>query len=254
MNESRRSESLMSGSSASCAAKTSSLINATVILVHGAWADGSCWTNVILPLQGHGMRVMAVQLPLTSLTGDAEALRRVIERTEGPLVLVGHAYGGAVIAAVEAENVIALVYVAGLAPEHGETVADVFYRAKPHRSAPQLAPDAHGVIWMPDAGFRDAVAPKASQEQLAVMTVVQQPIAVRCIQERAPVPAWKRTPSWYLVAGEDRMIVPETQRFMAERMGATIRAHPVDHSPMYEAPERVVEVIVEAARAAGAMA
>src|SRR6201999_3719397 len=102
-----------------------------------------------------------------------------------------------------------------------ETVADVFYRTAPHPEAPQLAPDAHGVIWMPDEGFAHAVAHKASPEQLAIMAAVQRPIAVQCIQEKAPAPAWKTTPSWYLLAEEDRMILPETQRFLATRMEAT---------------------------------
>ena len=220
----------------------------TAVLVHGAWADGSCWSNVILPLQRRGLKVVAAPIPLTSLTDDAAALRRVIERTTGPVTLVGHAYAGAVIAAVYDDRVRSLVYVAALAPDEGETVANVFYRAKPHPEAPHLAPDAHGFIWMPEDGFSRAVAHNASPDQLAIMAAVQQPIAVQCIQEKAPVPAWKRTRSWYLIAEEDRMILPETQRFMAERMGATILSHNVDHTPMYTEPSRVVDVILSAAR------
>jgi pimeloyl-ACP methyl ester carboxylesterase len=219
----------------------------TVILVHGAWADGSCWSNIILPLQRHGLNVITAPIPLTSLTNDATALQHVIEKTTGPVTLVGHAYAGAVIAAVHDNRVKSLVYVAALAPDEGEAVADVFYRVAPHSKAPQLAPDAYGMIWMPQEGFGNAVAHNASPDQLAIMAAVQRPIAVQCIQEKAPVPAWKTTPSWYLVAEEDRMILPETQRFMAERMNATIRAHTVDHTPMYTAPNLVVDVIVNAA-------
>ena len=181
------------------------------------------------------------------LRDDAAALRRVIERTTGPVILVGHAYAGAVIAAAHDDRVKSLVYIAALAPDEGETVADVFYRTAPHPKAPQLAPDAYGLIWMPEEGFGCAVAHKASPDQLAIMAAVQRPIAVKCIQEKAPAPAWKKTPSWYLVAEEDRMIIPETQRFMATRMDATIRSHSVDHTPMYTAPELVVDVILEAA-------
>jgi pimeloyl-ACP methyl ester carboxylesterase len=224
-----------------------SLRSETVVLVHGAWADGSCWSNVILPLRQQGLRVIAAPIPLTSLTDDAAALRRVIERATGPVILVGHAYAGAVIAAVHDERVKSLVYIAALAPDEGETVADVFYRTTPHPKAPQLAPDAHGLIWMPEEGFGCAVAHKASTDHLAIMAAVQRPIAVQCIQEQAPAPAWKKTPSWYLVAEEDRMIIPDTQRFMATRMDATMRAHRVDHTPMYTAPELVVDVILEAA-------
>ena len=175
-------------------------------------------------------------------------LRRVIERTTGPVILVGHAYAGAVIAAAHDDRVKSLVYIAALAPDEGETVADVFYRTAPHPKAPHLAPDAHGLIWMPEEGFGCAVAHKASPDQIAIMAAVQRPIAVQCIQEKAPAPAWKTNPSWYFIAEEDRMINPETQRFMAGRMGAKIRSYDVDHTPMHTAPELVVDVILEAAR------
>jgi pimeloyl-ACP methyl ester carboxylesterase len=226
----------------------SSLQSATVVLVHGAWADGSCWSNVILPLRNQGLKVTAAPILLTSLTDDAAALGRVIERTTGPVILVGHAYAGAVIAAPRDDRVKSLVYIAALAPDEGETVADVFYRTAPHPKAPHMVPDAHGLIWMPEEGFGCAVAHKASPDQIVIMAAVQRPLAVQCIQEKAPAPAWKKTPTWYLVAEEDRMINPETQRFMAGRMGATIRSHRVDHTPMYTAPELVVDVILEAAR------
>lgn len=220
-----------------------------VVLVHGAWADGSCWNNIILPLQRQGLNVTAAPIPLTSLSNDAAALQRVIERTAGPVTLVGHAYAGAVIAAAYDDRVQSLVYVAALAPDEGETVADVFYRATPHPEAPHLAPDAYGFIWMPEEGFGRAVAHKASHDQLALLAAVQRPIAVQCIQEKAPVPAWKKTPSWYLLAEEDRMIIPETQQFMADRMGATIQSHSVDHTPMHTEPQLVVNVILDAVRA-----
>ena len=223
--------------------------NATVVLVHGAWADGSCWSNVVLPLRQKGMNVIAAPIPLTSLTDDAAAVGRVIERTDGPVILVGHAYAGAVIATARDHRVKSLVYITALAPDEGETVADVFYRTAPHPEAPKLVPDAHGLIWMPEEGFRRAVAHKASPDQIAIMAAVQRPIAVNCIQERAPAPAWKTTPSWWLLAEEDRMINPETQRFMAERTGAIIRSHPVDHTPMYTAPNLVIDVILEASTA-----
>jgi pimeloyl-ACP methyl ester carboxylesterase len=222
--------------------------NATIVLVHGAWADGSCWQKTILPMRKEGLKVTCAPIPLTSLTDDIDALQRVLERTTGPAILAGHAYGGAVIAGPNDDRVRSLVYVAALAPAAGETVADVFYRAKPHPEAPKLQPDVHGLIWMPEGGFAHAVAHKASPDQTMILEAVQRPIAVKCIQEKAPVPAWKTKPSWYLLAEEDRMIAPETQRFMAERMGAKIRTHQVDHSPMYTEPDAVVSVILEAAR------
>jgi pimeloyl-ACP methyl ester carboxylesterase len=227
---------------------SSYLQNATVALVHGAWADGSCWQDIILPLRQQELKVTCAPIPLTSLTDDITALQRVLERTTGPVVLAGHAYGGAVIAAPDDDRIKSLVYVAALAPDEEETVADVFYRADPHPEAPHLAPDDYGFIWMPEEGFCHAVAHNASQDQATIMSAVQRPIALKCIQEKAPKPAWKTRPSWFLLAEEDRMISPETQRFMANRMGANVRSHQVDHSPMFTAPDLVVRVILDAAR------
>ncbi len=224
------------------------LQNGSVVLVHGAWADGSCWSNVILPLRHHGLIVTSAPLPLTSLTDDIAALNRVMERTSGPVTLVGHAYAGAVIAGITEERVKALVYIAALAPDEGETVADVFYRTDPHPTAPRLAPDPHGLIWMPEEGFSQAVAHNVSSDQATIMAAVQRPIAVKCIEEKAPAPAWRTKPSWFLIAEEDRMISPETQRFMADRMRATVRSYGVDHAPMYTQPDLVVGVILEAVR------
>jgi pimeloyl-ACP methyl ester carboxylesterase len=222
--------------------------NATVILVHGAWADGSSWGQVILPLRHQSLRVICAPIPLTSLSEDAAALSRVLERVDGPMLVAGHAYAGAVIAAAGDDKVKALVYIAALAPDEGETVAEVFYREKPHPQAPQLQPDAHGLIWMPPEGFQNAFAQNASDDVKALAESVQRPIAVACIQEPAPKPAWKSKPSWFLVAEEDRMISPKTQHFMAERMGAKVRVHPVDHTPLLTAPEVVVDILTEAAR------
>jgi len=222
----------------------------TVVLVHGAWADGSCWSHVILPLRNNGLNVTAAPIPLTSLSDDSAALRRVIERTDGPLTLVGHAYAGAVIAAADHDRVKSLVYIAALAPDETETVADVFYRAAPHPRTPKLAPDEQGLIWMPEEGFGQAVAHNAASDQITIMAAIQRPISVKCIQEKAPPPAWRSKKSWFLIAEEDRMILPETQHFMADRMGATKRAYPVDHTPMYTAPNLVVDLVLEAAREA----
>jgi pimeloyl-ACP methyl ester carboxylesterase len=177
---------------------------------------------------------------------DVAALDRALERTDGPVVLVAHAYAGAVIAATTNERVRSLVFIAALAPDEGETVAEVFYREKPHPQAPQLTPDAHGFIWMPQEAFGAAFSQHASPERAELFAATQRPIAVACIQEKAPKPAWKVKPSWYLVAEEDRMINPTTQLFMAERMGARIRSEKVDHTPLASAPELVIEMILRA--------
>jgi pimeloyl-ACP methyl ester carboxylesterase len=222
--------------------------NATVVLVHGAWADGSSWNRVILPLVDEGLKVICAPIPLTSLSDDAAALNRVLERTDGPVLLAGHAYAGAVIATATHERVRSLVYIAALAPDEGETVAAVFYREEPHPQAPHLQPDAYGLIWMPQEGFQHAFAQNAPIDVKAITAAVQRPIAVRCIQEPMPKPAWRSRPSWFLIAEEDRMINPNTQHFMAKRMGAKIVAHPVDHTPLITAPELVIDIIREAAR------
>ncbi|HEY2040709.1 MAG TPA: alpha/beta hydrolase [Edaphobacter sp.] len=227
----------------------SSFENATIVLVHGAWADGSSWEAVIRPLQERGLKVVAAPIPLTSLSDDAAALKRTIARTEGPVIVAGHAYAGAVIATANEERVKALVYVAALAPDEGETVAEVFYKDEPHPEAPKLAPDADGLIWMPDSGFDHAFAQNATAEQIALSKALQRPIAVKSIQEPAPAPAWKSKPTWYLIAEQDRMINPRTQHFMAERMKATVRSFAVDHTPLLTAPDKVVDIIVEAAKA-----
>jgi pimeloyl-ACP methyl ester carboxylesterase len=221
--------------------------NAAIILVHGAWADGSCWSNVILPLEKEGLKVTCAPIPLTSFANDVAALNRSIRRAVGPVVLVAHAYAGAVIAATTDKQVKALVYVAALAPDEGEAVAQVFYREAQHPQAPRMAADADGLIWIPEGGFQQGVAHKASADQTSIMQAVQRPLSLQCIEEPVPAPLWKSVPCWYLLAEEDRMINPKTQCFMAERMRATVHSHSVDHTPMYTEPALVTQVILEAA-------
>jgi pimeloyl-ACP methyl ester carboxylesterase len=221
---------------------------ASVVLTHGAWADGSSWARVVTALKAEGTRVIAAPLLLTSLADDVAALNRSLDRTEGPIVLAGHAYAGAVIALARPERVKALVYVTALAPDQGEKVADVFYRVEPHPQAPKLSPDANGLIWLPEGAFETAFAQHASTDDLAVLAAVQRPISVNCIAVPVARPLWKDVPSWFLVAEDDRMIVPETQRYMAERMKAKIRAHAVDHTPSVTAPTVVVDIIRDAIR------
>ena len=222
-------------------------MSATVVLVHGAWADGSSWARVIGPLQSRGLRTLAAPIPLTSLSDDAAALGRALERTDGPVVLVAHAYAGAVIGASTSDRVQSLVFISALAPDEGETVAEVFYRDKASPQAPKLAPDRHGLLWMPDDRFGAAWCQHARPEEAALLAATQRPIAVAAIQEKAPKPAWKTKPSWYLIAEEDRMINPATQLFLARRMGARIRSEKVDHASPITAPEFVVGMVLDAA-------
>ena len=219
----------------------------TVVLVHAAWADASSWNKVIPPLQRRGMQVVAVQIPLTSLSDDIATVRRILKRVSGPVVLVGHSYGGAVITAAGSgdPNVRALVYIAAMAPDEGETVGELLHRAAPHASAPVLVPDKDALLWMSAKGFADAVAHGSFADDALLMAATQKPIAIKCIEEQMTKPAWKEKPSSFLVAARDRMIAPQTQRFMAHRTGGHVHEVEVDHTPLASAPDQVVAIITE---------
>lgn len=223
---------------------TAELTRPTVVLVHAAWADASSWSRIIFLLQRKGMSVTAVQLPLTSLSDDVASVRRVLRRMSGPVVLVGHSYGGAVITAAGSDdpNVKALVYIAAMAPDEGETVGQLLHRATPHPDAPTLAPDEEGFLWMSADGFANAVAPDSSADA-ALMAATQKPIAMKCLQEKLTRPAWIEKPSWFLLAQKDRMISPDTQRFMADRASARTVELDVDYTPIASAPAAVVQII-----------
>ena len=223
-----------------------SIGNVSAVLVHGAWADGSSWSKVVGRLKARGINAVAAPLPLTSLHDDVAALNRTLERIDGPVVLAGHAYAGAVIGSTRADTVKALVYVAALAPAEGETVGDVFYRGEAHPLAPRLSPDQHGLIWLPEEAFAATFAQNATAQELTVLGAVQRPISVSCIGEPVGRTLWTDRPSWFLTAEQDRMISPDTQHFMAQRMNARMHSHQVDHTPIVTAPDVVTDVIVEA--------
>jgi pimeloyl-ACP methyl ester carboxylesterase len=219
----------------------------SVVMAHGGWADGSSWSRVITGLAAHGIKAAAAALPLTDLADDVEALNRSIERMPGPIVLAAHAYAGAVIGLARPERVKALVYVTAFAPDDGEKLTDLFFRAEPHPQAPKLAPDSANLLWLPDDAFPKAFAQNGSADDLTVLAAVQRPLRFSCMTVATAGPVlWKKVPTWYLVAEHDHMIVPATQRFMAERMKAKTRAHPVDHTPIVTAPAPVVDIIRDA--------
>ncbi|PYX04677.1 MAG: alpha/beta hydrolase [Acidobacteria bacterium] len=222
---------------------------ATAVLVHAAWADGSSWNKVTIELQRRGFDVVAAQIPLTSFTDDVAAVRRVLRRQNGPVILVGHSYGGAVITAAGAgeSNVKALVYVAAVVPDEGETVGEIFGRVPPHGKAPRLQPDSDGLLWLTVDDFRKAVAPDASPDDTFLMAVTQKPIALKCLGEPMTRPAWREKPSWFLVADSDIMVSPDTQRFTATRMKSKMTSLPVDHTPLASQPNAVAGVISDAA-------
>ena len=223
-------------------------MDATVVMVHGAWADGSSWGKVIAELRSAGVKSVAAPLPLTSLADDMAALERTLERAASPVVLVANAYAGAIIQSVSAEKVAALVYVAALAPEEGETVGDIFYRVEPHELAPVLGPDQHGLIWLPEDAFPRAFAQHGSDLDQALLAATQRPLAAACLVDPVPRPAWKDRPSWFLATVEDRMIPVENQRFMAERMKARVRTAAADHVPMITKASAIVDILLEAVR------
>jgi len=221
-----------------------------VVLAHGGWADGSSWNKVIAGLRSEGVRAVAAPLPMTTLADDVAMLDHVLERLEGPVVVAAHAYAGAVIGSTMNEKVASLVYVTALAPDEGETVGDVYYWAEHHVLAPDLGPDLHGLIWLPEDAFATAFAQHASPLEQALLAVTQRPLAAACIGVPVERPGWKDRPSRFLVAEEDRMIPAETQRFMAERMKARVHTVPSDHVPMITKASAVVEVLMEAVREA----
>jgi pimeloyl-ACP methyl ester carboxylesterase len=223
-------------------------VSPTIVLAHAAWFDGSSWNKVIFELQQRGHRAIAAQLPLTSLTADVETVRRLVARQKGPVILAGHSYGGAVITAAGAgtDNVEALVYVSAIVPDQAETVGQIFGRTAPHPKAPALQPDADGFFWLDVDDFRNAVTPDTSREETAQLEAVQRPINVKCLDEPLGKAAWHEKPSWFLIAENDRMLSPDTQRFTAERMRSTVVSLPVDHVPLTSKPKAVVEIIEKA--------
>jgi pimeloyl-ACP methyl ester carboxylesterase len=217
-----------------------------VVLVHGAWADGSSWSKVIALLHGQGVHTSAAQLPLITLGDDVAAVDRTIDRMDGPVVLVGHAYGGTVIGATRHPAVKSLVYVAGVAPAEGETAAEAAYRGAPHPLAPKVAPDRNGWVWLPQSAFATAFAPDATTQEQAVLAAVQRPVAVACISTKVERPRWNDLPAWYVLARNDRMVAQENQQLMADRMAARIRPIDSDHTPLVTAAEKVAGTILEA--------
>jgi pimeloyl-ACP methyl ester carboxylesterase len=219
--------------------------NATVVFVPGA--DGSSWGTVINGVAEAGLGVICAPIPLTTLSEDIAAVRRVLGRIDGPVLLVAHAYAGAVIAGVDDEKVKGLVYITALAPDEGEATVEVFTREAPHPDAPKMAPDENGYIWMPHNAILKAFSPNVAADEQVRLEAIQRPINVACILEKAPAPAWRKKPAWFLIAEDDHMILEKTQRFMAERMKATIRTAQADHIPSLTMPKPVIEIVLEAA-------
>lgn len=224
--------------------------NTTVILVHGAFADGSGWGNVIPLLENAGYDVIAVQNSLTSYAEDVATTRRVIDAQQGSAVVVGHSYGGAVItkAALGASNVRALVYVAAFAPDAGENLQALLEKY-PSKIGGALVPDAAGFLYIDRSKFKEVFAADVSKEQLSVLAAAQKPINSQTFGQVYETPAWKEIVSWYLIANNDQAINPALQRVFADRMKATTREVDTSHVPFVSNPTAVAEIIKAAAEA-----
>lgn len=223
--------------------------NVNVMLVHGAWADGSCWSKVILLLKAKGYNVTAAQIPLTSLSDDIAVTRRLLSSQTGPTVLVGHSYGGAVItgAATETPQVKALVYITAFALDEGESLASLSSQGPPSPGSTAVEPDASGFLWINREKFHKAFVADATDDEAYVMSVVQKPLSVASFTGTEGTPAWKSIPSWYLVCTEDQMIPPPAQQFLAQRMNATVRTVAASHAVFMAKAQEVADIIVLAA-------
>jgi pimeloyl-ACP methyl ester carboxylesterase len=223
--------------------------NVNVVLVHGAWADGSSWSKVIPSLQAEGFNVVAAQIPLTSLADDIEVTRRLLRLQTGPTVLVGHSYGGAVIAgaANDMPDVQALVYIAGWGVDEGESLESLSKQGPAPAGVAQLRPDNAGFFWIDTNGFHDAFVADGTPTEAAIMAAVQKPLSVKSFTDISGPVAWKKLPSWFLISGADQMIPPAAQEFFAKRMNATTRTVGASHASLVSHPQEVIEIILAAA-------
>jgi pimeloyl-ACP methyl ester carboxylesterase len=222
----------------------------TVVLVHGAFADGSSWNKIIPLLQAKGLKVVAVQNPLTSLEDDVAAANRIINVQTGPVVLVGHSWGGSVITQAGGnDKVKALVYVAAFAPSLGQApVVDLQAYPAPSGSA-HFIKDADGFLTLPPEAIASDFAQDVSPEEANLIAVTQGPVRGANFEQKVTIAAWANKPSWYIVADQDHMIHPEAQRALAKKIKAKTTVLPTSHVPMVSSPQAVAEVIAEAAAA-----
>jgi len=220
----------------------------TIVLVHGAFADAGGWQHIIPILENDGYNVIAVENPLTSFAADVETTKRLIDAQQGPVVVVGHSYGGAVIteAAADNPNVKALVYLSAFAPEAGEAIG-AFGDKYPAPLGPTLRPDTAGFLYIDRAQLRDVFAKDVSPVEASVMAATQKPLNKSVFTAAPSKAAWKTIPSWYLVAQEDRAINPDLERFYAKRMGAKTIELKSSHVSFISHPAEVVRFIEEAA-------
>ena len=225
-------------------------VQPNIVLVHGAWADGSCWRGVIKRLQSDGYHVTAPQFPESSLAADVARLREVLHRQDGPTIVVGHSYGGQIITALgaDAPNVAGLVYIAAFGLDEGESIGAMLGQGPPTAALAHLDIDAQGFAWLPEEDFVKHFAADVDPVRARVMCAVQQPVAAAAFQDVMGVPAWRSVPTWYMVAMADEAIPPEAERQFATRMGATTIEVASSHVAMVSNPDAVAELIETAAK------
>jgi pimeloyl-ACP methyl ester carboxylesterase len=220
-----------------------------IVLVHGAWADGSCWSAVIQSLQANGYTVTAPQFPETSLADDVARLRQVLRRQIGPVVVVGHSYGGQIMTALGADSaeVAALVYIAAFGLDQGESLGALLGGGPPTPALAHLIVDEQGFAWLPEDDFVGHFASDVDPLKARVLCAVQQGLSMSTFEDVMGVPAWKSHPSWYLVASDDKAIPPDAERMFAKRMGAHTVEVSSSHLAMVSHSAEVAQLIEAAA-------
>lgn len=237
------------GAHAAQAGEPGALGDTTVVLTHGAFADGSSWSRVIPLLEAKGLHVVAVQNPLSSLSDDVAATKRVIEQQTGPVVLVGHSWAGVVISeAGNDANVKALVYVAAFAPDAGQSIHDLIQGLPPAPWSTELHKDSAGFLRLSDKAIHEYFAPDLSATEQRVVAATQGPWYSGCIDDKVSQPAWRDRPSYFVVSTQDRMIDPDLQERMAKHIGATVTRVKGSHVALVSHPQAVASAIIQAAQ------
>jgi len=219
-----------------------------IVLVHGAWADGSSWSSVIEQLQAERYHVTAPQFPLTSLADDVTRLRQVLDFQDGPTIVVGHSYGGQIMTALGGDtgNVVGLVYIAAFGIDEGESLGALLAQGPPTPALAHQFVDESGFVWLSEDDFVNHFAGDVDPADAKALYAVQQPLAAGALGEVMGIPAWKALPSWYLVATGDEALPPDVERQFAARMGATVAEVPSGHLAMVSHPGDVAKLIVSA--------
>jgi pimeloyl-ACP methyl ester carboxylesterase len=224
--------------------------NVTIVLVHGAWGDGSHWRHIIPALYKEGYDVRSVQNPLTSLEDDIQKTKDLIDAQEGKVLLVGHSYGGAVISgAGHHDKVVGLVFIAAFALDKGESLGGIFARREPPSGAASIYPDSKGFLWIKYNEFHKSFCGDLAEDDACVMSLSQRPIHSSIFGTEAGEPAWKTKPNWYQVSDSDNMIPPTTEKEMGERMNPKKLIHlDSSHASLASHPKEILELILEAAK------